>query len=309
MDGLALALTVGPPVVTFGGYIVVTVEIRNVSGKDQFMNFGYPSPAFNVMMVERGEPPALSGRRVASSFGISDSSRLVAGSSIYVQFSSFAPYWFREPGRYEMHVSTMLTVEHQGIDLESNTVAVTVLPPLPGSRWTPLPTASPTPPVPLNDAAIQSCGVCAGLRRRTPAGPPVDGLALSLTSPTPTVHLGSAIWAIVEVRYVYGPQQSVFFASGSYSNSFLIVDWRARRIVPRVPSVPVKVITHVTAPVSARITPETSLYGAFRLDLLYRFSEPGAYTVQVAEGRPIFNGQGPISLQSNVITIRVLANR
>jgi hypothetical protein len=139
---------------------------------------------------------------------------------------------------------------------------------------------------------------------RAPTGPVYDGFALSLTSSGAPIQLGSPIWVTVELRNVSGQMQGALFGPRYYGYAFAIVDRSDGSAVSRNPNA-VFGLDSMSGPANGHpISAGTSLYGKFRLDLLYNFTKPGVYTVQVIKGVPKLNGKWS-ALESNSITIVV----
>lgn len=139
---------------------------------------------------------------------------------------------------------------------------------------------------------------------QTPSGPQRGGFALSLSRGDATAHLGGPIWVTVELRNVSGRTEGAFFGSRNPNYQFAIVNQRTGQQVPRVNSA-FGLDASSGPPNGHLIYAGTSLYGKFRLDELYKFTEPGKYSVRVQQGVPIINGQA-LQLGSNSITIIVL---
>jgi hypothetical protein len=144
-----------------------------------------------------------------------------------------------------------------------------------------------------------------GASAQTPAGKPVDGFALSLTTQKQTVHLGSPILVTVELRNVSGTVQDAMFGSRHYGYDFSVRNISTGKLVPANPNNSFGLDPFNGEGRGWPVSPNTSIYTPFRLDLLYSFTEPGACTVQVIRGQNVVNGK-PVSLQSNEITITVL---
>jgi hypothetical protein len=142
-----------------------------------------------------------------------------------------------------------------------------------------------------------------GPRSTTPLGSPKDGFALSLTAKSTVVHLGSPIWVTVEVRNLTGKAQPFQYGSRHSSYTFRIVNTKTKTAAaPRENGFG---LASISGPFGRLVAPTLSLYGDFRLDLLYNITEPGNYSIQVTNGMPILNGQD-LQLISNAINMTIL---
>jgi hypothetical protein len=162
---------------------------------------------------------------------------------------------------------------------------------------------------PVNDASWpttqrQDIDWYGGAAGHGPTGAPVDGFALSLTRQQSSVHLGGPIWVAVEVRNVSGKMQDAWFGSRHSSYAFMVVNRDSKAIMPRKHNT-FGLVTFSGPPNGHPVYPGDSLYGQFRLDLLYDITAPGTYSIQVSDGRPAINGKA-LHLQSNTITITIL---
>jgi len=140
---------------------------------------------------------------------------------------------------------------------------------------------------------------------QTPSGEPVDGFALSLTTKQPTVHKGTPILVIVELRNVSGGEQNAMFGSRHSNYAFQIKNTKTGQFVPANANNTFGLATILGEGRGWPVNANTSIFGPFRLDLLYSFTEPGTYTVQVTRGQNIINGR-LVSMESNIITIAIL---
>jgi hypothetical protein len=137
------------------------------------------------------------------------------------------------------------------------------------------------------------------------AGHRVEGFVLSLQSEGLQSRLGSPIWVTVELRNLTGKDQKGMDFNSLYSGyDFAIRNLKTGQLVPRN-----KHTLFGTQGGSMSTTwdvaPGNSLYGRFRLDLLYNFTAPGTYLVQVISGHPVIHNR-IVTMQSNKITIAVL---
>jgi hypothetical protein len=129
--------------------------------------------------------------------------------------------------------------------------------------------------------ARESTGIYVGPPHSRPTGAVLDGLALSLTPSTLTVHLGDPMWVTVELRNVSRKIERIYydvllgktFTVSSTGYSFTVVDRKTARYVPTDPeaSTEVPVATH-------QLAPKKSVYVRFRLDTSYQFRTPGTYS-------------------------------
>ncbi len=145
----------------------------------------------------------------------------------------------------------------------------------------------------------------AGFSNAGPTGPAVDGFALALTSDAQPFYLGRPMIVTVELRNVSGRYQAGIFGSvNSAAYAFRIVNRITGNVVSANPDSPYG-LTAGSKPKDGWPIPEgTSVYGRFRLDLLYKFQWPGVYSVQVIKGQPIAYNRR-LNLRSNAITITI----
>jgi hypothetical protein len=154
---------------------------------------------------------------------------------------------------------------------------------------------------------------CIALRAETldsgasPTGPTSHGFALSLTPDNPVYYLGSPILVTVEVRNVSRRSHVGLFNSRNAGYFFNIVNALTRSVVPRNEHSAFGLVGgSFPVPQGGWPVPGgTSMYGKFRLDLLYNFRWPGIYSVQVVKGMPVID-KHRIVLQSNTLTLLVL---
>lgn len=144
-----------------------------------------------------------------------------------------------------------------------------------------------------------------GSMAATPAGEPLEGFALSLTTRESTVRLGSPILVTVELRNASGNAQHALFGSRHSNYDFKILNLKTGSVVAANSNNAFGLVSVDGEGYGWPIQPRTSIYGPFRLDLLYQFREPGTYSVEVTRGQNVVNGK-LISLRSNTIRITVL---
>jgi hypothetical protein len=136
---------------------------------------------------------------------------------------------------------------------------------------------------------------------RGPTGPPRGGFLLSLTALNGSTRTGSPIWVTVEVRNISGVEQDISYGA-RYYYEFTIVNTKTGIKMPHNPNGSFGLDPFLGF---RPLPPNTSMYGGFRLDILYQVTDPGTYSVQVAKGPISVSGRSLI-LQSNTITITVL---
>lgn len=139
------------------------------------------------------------------------------------------------------------------------------------------------------------------------AGPTVEGFAVSLTSDAATVKVGAPIWVTLEVKNVSGQVQTVGgLGSRHYCCQFTITNVKTGSVVPSDPDNPFGMGDLIMGPLCGRPhAASQSLYAKFRLDVLYRFTEPGTYTVQATRVQ-LARDCKPVVLHSGTITITIL---
>jgi hypothetical protein len=137
-------------------------------------------------------------------------------------------------------------------------------------------------------------------------GPPTHGFALSLTADSRVYYLGSPILVTVEVRNVSGRPHVALFGSPNLSYGFQIVNALTKTVVGRNEHSEFG-FGRVSVPLQGGwpMPVGTSMYGKFRLDMLYNFRSPGIYSVQVTKGMPVIDRRR-VMLTSNAIHIIVL---
>lgn len=157
--------------------------------------------------------------------------------------------------------------------------------------------------VSASDTPLRDRQWYAGASGGSPTGPSADGFALSLISATGTARLSEPIWVIVEVRNTSGTTQGAWFASRHTSYDFKIVNVTTGLLAREAPnSFGLETFSGMLS--GHLVPPHTSLYGQFRLDLMYHILNSGTYSIKVIDGVPIVNGK-PVHLKSNTITITV----
>jgi hypothetical protein len=136
--------------------------------------------------------------------------------------------------------------------------------------------------------------------RQTVGGPVLDGFMLTLRSDPMPAHLHGPIWVDAELRNVSG-QSKVGWFGPRYLYEFKIQS-ESGAVVPRNPYA-----TFGADPYQHDyiVPPNGTMTGRFRLDLLYSFTAPGAYSVQITRAWAKIDSTAP-SLQSNAITMMVL---
>ena len=155
----------------------------------------------------------------------------------------------------------------------------------------------------LADTPLDNRQLYIGVSGNSAAGASVDGVALSLTLRNSTVQVGQPIWATVEVRNVSGKTQGAWFGPRNSTYSFTIVNVRTGSVAPAIPNN--FGLDPISGPLDGPpVSAGASMYGTFRLDLMYKINEAGTYSVRVADGVPIVSGK-PVHLQSNTMTLVV----
>ena len=133
-----------------------------------------------------------------------------------------------------------------------------------------------------------------------PSGPMLDGFVLSLRVDSTPARLHGPIWVDAELRNVSGKPQTAWFGA-RYFYEFKI-EGPNGAVVPRN-----RYTTFGADPYQHdySVQPNGVMSGRFRLDLLYSFSSPGTYSVQITRAWAKIGNAAP-PLQSNVITITIL---
>jgi hypothetical protein len=98
------------------------------------------------------------------------------------------------------------------------------------------------------------------------------------------------VWVTVEVRNDSGQSRGVYFGSRHSTYAFTIINRATSQKVEANP---------------LNLNPNTSIFGRFRLDELYRLAKPGSYSIEVTDGRPIINRK-QLVLTSNTIAIAIV---
>lgn len=134
-----------------------------------------------------------------------------------------------------------------------------------------------------------------------PTGKAVDGFVMSLIANTPTVHLGEPIWVTVVARNVSGqPHNGWIGPRGLYK--FKVIDKDTGAVVLQsgkaIGEYPY--MGHLY-----KIDAKGIMQTRFPLDVLYTFTVPGTYAVQVIKSAATIDFAVP-PLRSNAVTITVL---
>lgn len=137
-----------------------------------------------------------------------------------------------------------------------------------------------------------------------PTGPVANGFVLSLQTKSPDFKLHSPIGIILELRNVSGRFQQVDFNSRSSGYDFSIRNVTTGQLVSRNSNSSWGLAAGSSPSGGWVLEAGKSVYGFFRLDLLYSFSTAGTYSVQVSSGHPILNGH-LVTMQSNKVMITV----
>src|SRR5579863_830964 len=133
-NGFALSLTNDGPNNTLGGPILVTVELRNISGQTQDAFFGSPTSDYHFTIVNRQTGELLEREPQATSQGDLESnpwdSRPVhSDTSLYSRFELNQLYRFAEGETYTIRVTGRPVINGQRVTLESNPVEVALATP------------------------------------------------------------------------------------------------------------------------------------------------------------------------------------
>lgn len=137
-----------------------------------------------------------------------------------------------------------------------------------------------------------------------PSGPSSHGFVLSLQNDRPQFDLGGPIVVAMELRNISGRNQKVLLNSLNSAYTFKIKDVVTGKVVGRIESSNWGSFSGSMPLPGWDLPARRSMYVAFRLDRLYRFTSAGTYTVQITSGHPIINGQ-LVPMQSNAINIVV----
>jgi hypothetical protein len=132
--GFAVALSARASSVTLGQPVWVTVEVRNVSGREQNASYGgISSYRFSIVRKETGETIERNDKTFAW-FGTVGGPRLgypaAAGGAMYRQCRLDDLYKIREPGTYQINVvARAVNINGTYMALpESNAIVIRVLP-------------------------------------------------------------------------------------------------------------------------------------------------------------------------------------
>jgi len=131
-------------------------------------------------------------------------------------------------------------------------------------------------------------GIYYGPSEHSPTGPAVDGFALSLRPEASTFHLGSPIWVTLEVRNVSGEPLAVLPVlrdDWDVCCGFTVISRKTGAVVPAGPNMDFGDGAYSGPGVGRPLSPGKSEYARFPLGVLYRFVEPGTYSVQVTKGQ------------------------
>lgn len=291
-ENLALSLAPTEPPANFGDPVYVTLELRNLSDKQQGIIVGLGPLAYDFSIVNRdtgqvvaripGEP------NLHAVTGLLGSGTLLQRRSAYWRVRLDQLYQITRPGTYLVKVTkASLRVNGTGdnITLQSNTAAV---------RISPLPFSA--------ERDRQATGIFEDTEGDSPTGAPSHGFVISLTTDVSSAPLGAPLTVTVELRNVSGRPQYAFFGSRDPSYDFAIRNPTTGQILAS-PHPHARNTTTAGLWKSSLVYPGTSVYGTFRLDSLYRFPRAGTYKVSVA-GHPIINGV-PVTLRSNTIAITI----
>lgn len=144
-----------------------------------------------------------------------------------------------------------------------------------------------------------------GTARNTPAGTPLDGFAVALSTDSSVVAFGQAIWVTVEIRNIRGTLQHAYVGSRNGGYDFRIIEQRTGKTVPRNEQSTFG-LDSVGGPFLGNpVPPNRSVFLKFDLDSLYAFSERGIYTVQVNAAHITVNGHAVTMPPSNQITLQL----
>lgn len=131
-------------------------------------------------------------------------------------------------------------------------------------------------------------------------GPLLDGFVLTLTADSTPAHLHGPIWVDAELRNVSGQAQTGWFGP-RYLYEFEIKG-ATGAIVPRNLNATFGFDPYMH---DYTVQPNGTMARRFRLDLMYSFSSPGTYTVQITRAFAKIGNMAP-PLKSNTIAITVL---
>jgi hypothetical protein len=126
--------------------------------------------------------------------------------------------------------------------------------------------------------------------------------ALSLTADTPVVHLKDPIWVTVLIRNISAVPHDVAVGP-RFDFDFNIEEQRTSHVVPRNPHNTFGYDLYVGH--GGRVVPGGYASRRFRLDLMYLFSSPGIYVVEVTKTAfRVSNGTiAPVPPQAVTITV------
>lgn len=282
IDGFALSLTANRYTIQQGDPLAFTVELRNVSGLPSATAFGLPGSKYRFIFTGPANQKYDWGAR-ASDFGASAGYRFAPETSLFLWFNPV--FGFGDPGRYQVQVQ--LTGANKPQQLYSNTFVITVLPKGPLARFS-------DPDAPSG---------------HSPAGAPQDGLALSLTSPGSALF-DDPIYVDLELRNVSHDDRGAVLGLGPLLFDFAIVNQGTGETLPRITAGEPD-LRAVRGMLGSRgLFPGRSAYARVRLDALYKFTNPGSFSVQVTRAPMRAGGAGnpwgEVTLQSNTITLHVL---
>ncbi len=135
-------------------------------------------------------------------------------------------------------------------------------------------------------------------------GPPRDGFVLAISSASASFRLGAPIAVTLELRNITQKNEKAMLTSLHSGYLFTIKNVHTGLLVPANPE---NTFGRFSGSVSRHgwdVPADSSLYAQIRLDLLYSFAEPGAYSVQVTRGSVGINGRS-VNMKSNVLMVDI----
>jgi hypothetical protein len=145
------------------------------------------------------------------------------------------------------------------------------------------------------------------LTRPSLSGQKEQDFTIALKVGTPTVHLHDPIWATVHITNASGVPQQAWFGP-RFVYQFRIVKNETESVVANNPESQFGYDQYIGHEYT--VVPGDSMFGRFRLDLMYQFKTPGVYSIKVTKAGAVGKAMRVLVLDldvpSNTATITVL---